>query len=99
MPGTPRICGAQGRYASGVNGCCSCTPLVLLNNNLQPTDRIRMTRNLRRAEGHLVAEPSSVMQCLPKVLTEMNVQLSNVRSDFSGVSGLKIIGAIFGRRA
>jgi hypothetical protein len=31
---------------------------------------------------------------MQKVLTEMNVQLSNVLSDLSGMSGMKIIGAI-----
>jgi hypothetical protein len=35
-----------------------------------------------------------VIQRIKKVLTEMNVQLSNVLSDLSGVSGMKIIGAI-----
>jgi hypothetical protein len=41
-----------------------------------------------------VAEASSVVQRMQKVLTEMNVQLSNVLSDISGVSGMKIIQAI-----
>jgi hypothetical protein len=41
-----------------------------------------------------VTEASSVIQRMQKVLTEMNVQLSNVLSDVSGVSGMKIIGAI-----
>ena len=41
-----------------------------------------------------MAEASSVIQRMQKVLTEMNVQLSNVLSDLSGVSGMKIIGAI-----
>jgi hypothetical protein len=41
-----------------------------------------------------VAEASSVIQRMQKVLIEMNVQLSNVLSDVSGMSGMKIIGAI-----
>jgi hypothetical protein len=41
-----------------------------------------------------VAEASSVIQRMQKALTEMNVQLSNVLSDLSGRSGMKIIGAI-----
>ena len=36
----------------------------------------------------------SAIQRMQKVLTEMNIQLSNVLSDLSGVSGMKIIGAI-----
>jgi transposase len=66
----------------------------LLNNSFQPTDEIRIARTLWRQRGNLVAEASSVIQRMQKVLTEMNVQLSNVLSDLSGVSGMKIIGAI-----
>ncbi len=66
----------------------------LLNNSFQPTDEIRIARTLWRQRGNLVAEAGSVIQRMQKVLTEMNVQLSNVLSDLSGVSGMKIIGAI-----
>ena len=66
----------------------------LLNNSFQPTDEIRIARTLWRQRGNLVAEASSAIQRMQKVLTEMNVQLSNVLSDISGVSGMKIIGAI-----
>ncbi len=66
----------------------------LLNNSFQPTDEIRIARTLWRHRGNLVAEASSVIQRMQKVLTEMNVQLSNVLSDLSGVSGMKIIKAI-----
>lgn len=66
----------------------------LLNNSFQPTDEIRIARTLWRQRSNLVAEASSVIQRMQKVLTEMNVQLSNVLSDVSGLSGMKIIGAI-----
>jgi len=66
----------------------------LLNNSFQPTDEIRIARTLWRHRGNLVAEASSTIQRMQKVLTEMNVQLSNVLSDISGMSGMKIIGAI-----
>ena len=66
----------------------------LLNNSFQPNDEIRIARTLWRHRGNLVAEASSVVQRMQKVLTEMNVQLSNVLSDISGVSGMKIIQAI-----
>src|SRR6266699_2640730 len=66
----------------------------LLNNRFQPTDEIRIARTLWRQRGNLVAEASSTIQRMQKVLTEMNVQLSNVLSDLSGASGMKIIGAI-----
>jgi len=66
----------------------------LLNNSFQPTDEMRIARTLWRHRGNLVAEASSVVQRMQKVLTEMNLQLSNVLSDLSGVSGMKIIHAI-----
>jgi hypothetical protein len=66
----------------------------LLNNSFQPTDEIWIARTLWRQRGNLVAEASSTIQRIQKALTEMNVQLSNVLSDLSGVSGMKIIGAI-----
>jgi len=66
----------------------------LLNNSFQPTDEIRIARTLWRQRSSLVAEAASVIQRMQKVLTEMNVQLSNVLSDVSGMSGMKIIEAI-----
>jgi transposase len=68
----------------------------LLNNSFQPTDEIRVTRTLWRQRGNLVAEASSAIQRMQKALVEMNIQLSNVLSDISGVSGMSIIGAILG---
>ena len=68
----------------------------LLNNSFQPTDEIRVARSLWRQRGNLVAAASSAIQRMQKTLTEMNVQLSTVLSDLSGVSGMKIIGAILG---
>jgi transposase len=66
----------------------------LLNNSFQPTDEIRIARTLWRQRGNLVAEASTTIQRMQKALTEMNVQLGNVLSDISGLSGMKIIGAI-----
>jgi transposase len=66
----------------------------LLNNSYQPTDEIRIARTLWRHRGNLVAEAAHAIQRMQKVLIEMNVQLSNVLSDLSGVSGMTILGAI-----
>jgi transposase len=66
----------------------------LLNNSFQPTDEIRIARTLWRHRGNLVAAAGSAIQRIQKALTEMNIQLGNVLSDLSGVSGMKIIGAI-----
>jgi len=66
----------------------------LLNNSFQPTDEIRVARTLWRHRGNLVAEASSTIQRMQKALIEMNIQLSTVLSDLSGVSGMAILGAI-----
>jgi len=66
----------------------------LLNNSFQPTDEIRVARALWRQRGNLVADASSTILRMQKVLIEMNIQLSNVLSDISGVSGMRMIGAI-----
>jgi transposase len=66
----------------------------LLHNSFQPSDEIRVARSLWRQRGNLTAAASSSIQRMQKVLTEMNVQLSTVLSDLSGVSGMKIIHAI-----
>jgi transposase len=66
----------------------------LLNNSFQPTDEIRIARTLWRQRGNMVAEASSGIQRMQKALIEMNVQLSNVLSDISGVSGMSMIAAI-----
>lgn len=66
----------------------------LLNNSFQPTDEIRIARTLWRQRGNLVAQASSAIQRMQKVLIEMNVQLSSVLSDISGVSSMSMIAAI-----
>src|SRR6266849_10674085 len=66
----------------------------LLNNSFQPSDEIRTTRTLWRHRGGLVAQASSTIQRMQKALTEMNIQLSTVLSDLSGVSGMRIVRAI-----
>jgi len=66
----------------------------LLNNSFQPSDEVRRARTLWRHRGGLVAQASSAIQQMQKTLTEMNIQLSNVLSDLSGVSGMAIVQAI-----
>ena len=66
----------------------------LLNNSFQPSDEVRRVRTLWRHRGGLVAQASSTIQRMQKALIEMNIQLSHVLSDLSGVSGMRIVGAI-----
>lgn len=66
----------------------------LLNNSFQPSDAVRTARTLWRHRGGLVAQASSAIQRMQKALIEMNIQLPNVLSDLSGVSGMAIVQAI-----
>jgi transposase len=68
----------------------------LLNNSFQPSDEVRAMRTLWRHRGGLVAQASSAIQRMQKALIEMNIQLRNVLSDLSGVSGMAILQAILG---
>jgi transposase len=66
----------------------------LLNNSFQPSDEMRTVRTLWRHRAGWVAQASSAIQRMQKALIEMNLQLSNVLSDLSGVSGMAILHAI-----
>jgi transposase len=66
----------------------------LLNNSFQPSDEVRTVRTLWRHRAGLVAQASTAVQRMQKALIEMNVQLTNVLSDLSGLSGMTILQAI-----
>jgi transposase len=66
----------------------------LLHNSFQPSDEIRSIRTLWRHRAGMVAEAGSTIQRMQKALIEMKIQLSNVLSDLSGVSGMAIVEAI-----
>jgi len=66
----------------------------LLRNSFRPTSEIRMMRNYWRQRNDLVRSAGRHIQRIQKVLTQMNVQLANVISDVSGLTGQAIIKAI-----
>jgi len=66
----------------------------LLNNSFQPSDAVRAMRTLWRHRSGLIVQASSAVQRMQKALIEMNIQLSNVLSDLSGVSGMAILAAM-----
>jgi transposase len=66
----------------------------LLRNSFRPSQEIRMMRNYWRQRRDLVQGAGRHIQRMQKVLTQMNVQLANVISDLSGLSGQTIIKAI-----
>jgi transposase len=66
----------------------------LLRNSFRPSQEIRMMRTYWRQRNDLVQSASRHIQRMQKTLTQMNVQLANVLSDVSGVTGQAIIKAI-----
>jgi transposase len=66
----------------------------LLNNSFRPPEQIRALRCYLRQRENLVQQAGTCIQQMQKCLTEMNLQLANVISDLSGMTGLKIIQAI-----
>src|SRR6266403_2572107 len=66
----------------------------LLRNSFRSSQEIRTMRTYWRQRNDLVQVAASHIQRMQKVLTQMNVQLANVLSDISGVTGQAIIKAI-----
>ena len=66
----------------------------LLNNSFRPAEEIRVLRSYMRQRENLVTAAGTAIQHRQKALTEMNIQLANVISDITGVSGQAIITAI-----
>jgi transposase len=66
----------------------------LLNNSFQPVSEIRVLRTYWRQRGEHVRGAAICIQRMQKSLTQMNVQLANVISDISGLTGQAIVRAI-----
>jgi transposase len=66
----------------------------LLRSSFRPRAEVLKMRTLWRQRGQLVADAARCTQRMQKALTQMNVQLANVISDVTGVSGMAIVDAI-----
>jgi transposase len=66
----------------------------LLRNSFRPSREIRKLRTYWRQRQDLVRSGGRHIQRMQKVLTQMNIQLANVISDISGLTGQTIIKAI-----
>ena len=66
----------------------------MLKNSFRPVSIIRSLRGYWRQRAEHVHAASRAIQRIQKALTEMNVQLSNVISDVSGLTGMRILRAI-----
>ena len=68
----------------------------LLEGAFRPKDEIVVLRSYLRQPALLVRSAATHIQHMQKALSEMNLQLHNVISDITGVTGLRIIRAIVG---
>jgi transposase len=66
----------------------------LLRNSFRPSQEIRILRTYWRQRQDLVRSTGRHIQRMQKALTQMNIQLANVISDISGVTGQAILKAI-----
>jgi transposase len=66
----------------------------LLRASFRPSEQICAIRSLVRHRDMLVSYRSAHIQHMQKALTLMNIRLTNVLSDITGVTGMKIIRAI-----
>ena len=66
----------------------------LLRNSFRPSQQIRRMRTYWRQRKDLVESAGRHIQRMQKTLTQMNIQVANVLSDVSGVTGQAIIQAI-----
>src|ERR1700736_1515490 len=66
----------------------------LLRNSFRPSQEIRTIRTYWRQRNDLIRAAVSHIQRIQKALTQMNIQLANVLSEVSGVTGQAISQAI-----
>src|ERR1700733_8461544 len=66
----------------------------LLRNSFRPSQEVRTMRTYWRQRNDLVRAAGRHIQRIQKAMTQMNVQLANVLSDVSGVTGQAMIKAI-----
>lgn len=66
----------------------------LLRDSFRLAEDMEQIRTIWRLRDRHVKQAGRAVQHMQKALTKMNVQLANVISDISGVSGQAIIGAI-----
>ena len=66
----------------------------LLRNSFRPPQEIRIMRTYWRQRHDLVRSACRHIQRIQKTLTQMNIQLANVITDISGMTGQAIIKAI-----
>ena len=105
-PGAPglEVCLVNARHVKGVPGRktdiqdCQWLQYLhsvgLLRGSFRPAEAVCAVRSILRHRDILLQSASRQVLLMQKALTQMNLQLHNVISDITGVSGLAIIDAI-----
>lgn len=66
----------------------------LLNGAFRPEEKICELRTYLRQRSMLIKHGAIHILHMQKALSQMNIQLANVMSDITGLTGMKIIKAI-----
>lgn len=66
----------------------------MLKGCFRPPHEVRALRTLWRHRDHLVTEAAKLLQMMPKVLVQMNVDLHLAVADIAGATGMRILRAI-----
>lgn len=66
----------------------------LLSGAFRPSDEICSMRSLARQRANKICDQAESINRMHKALSQMNIQLAQVISDITGVTGLKILRAI-----
>lgn len=66
----------------------------LLNGSFIPEQNIRALRDMVRHRANLLRYRASHVQHMQKILQQMNLKLTNVISDITGITGMRILRAI-----
>lgn len=66
----------------------------LLRGSYRPSQEVCAIRSLLRHRDNMVRVSASHVQHMQKAITQMNLQIHNVISDITGVTGLNILSAI-----
>ncbi len=66
----------------------------LLRNSFRPPEQVLKLRTYWRQRQQHIADAARCVQHMQKALTQMNVQIANVLSDITGVSGRAMVRAI-----
>jgi transposase len=66
----------------------------LLQASFRPAEAICVLRSYIRQRGTLITDAARHLQRIQKALTQMNLQLHQVLSDISGLSGMRILKSI-----